>query len=55
MGKIGGNGKKWEIENGKLNFFLLKRGMGNGKLRGEIENGKSNMFLLKREIGISNW
>ena len=51
-----GNGE-WEIENGKLNFFLLKRGMGNGKLRGEIEyvftkkgngNFKLVRFLLKR-------
>ena len=49
-----GNGE-WEIENGKLIFFLLKRGMGNGKLRGEIENGKSNMFLLKREMGNRNF
>ena len=50
-----GNGE-WEIENGKLNFFfLLKRGMENGKLRGEIENGKSNMFLLKREMGNRNF
>ena len=50
-----GNGE-WGIENGKfIIFFLLKRGMGNGKLRGEIENGKSNMFLLKREMGNRNF
>ena len=55
-----GNGE-WGMGNGKLKmgnlfiFFLLKRGMGNGKLRGEIENGKSNMFLLKREMGNRNF